>query len=65
MLVDDVEEKLEEHGEVIIRMDSDKEYELHLGNTEIEDDRIYIDAITREYYLDASKIESYYVHYEI
>lgn len=64
-MIDDIEDALETHGEVIVRMDSDTEYELHLGNTEIDGDRIYIDSKVREYYLDASKIESFYVHYDI
>lgn len=65
MVQEELQSALESHGEVIITMDSGQEYELHLGNTEIEDGRIFVDAITTEYFLDASKVESYYLHYDV
>lgn len=64
-MIDNLRETLESHGEVIIILDSGSEYELHLGNTEFDGDRIVVDTITEQHVLDATKVESYYVHYDV
>lgn len=56
-------EALNENGELMIRLDSGEEAELHLHNTEFIDEPIVkVDADDEIYWLNAEKVEMYWIH---
>ncbi len=63
-MYDRLKEALKEYGEIMIKLDSGQEAELHLHNTEfIEDNLIKVDADDEVHWIDANKIERYWIHY--
>jgi len=60
-----LKEALKEYGEIMIKLDSGEEAELHLHNTEfIEDEMIKVDADDEIHWFDANKIERYWIHFD-
>lgn len=60
-----LKEALQEYGELMIKLDSGEEAELHLHNTEfIEDNMIKVDADDEIHWFDANKIERYWIHFD-
>jgi hypothetical protein len=60
-----IEEALQEYGELMIRLDSGEEAELHLHNTEfLEDSVIKVDADDEVHWFNAEKVERYWIHYD-
>lgn len=58
-----LEQALEENGEVMVRMDSGEDRELHLHNTDfIEDPVIRVDADDEIHWMNAEKVERYWIH---
>lgn len=66
--VSDVREKLEEAGELMVVLDSDREYELHLHDTEFGDGTITTEGMINGEYrvvtFPASVVEHTYIHKE-
>ncbi len=64
-MYDRLKKALNEYGEIMIKLDSGEEAELHLHNTEfIEDNLIKVDADDEIHWFDANKIERYWIHFD-
>lgn len=58
-------ETVQEYGEVMIRLDSGEEAELHLHNAEfVEEPIIKVDADDEVHWFNAEKVERYWIHYD-
>lgn len=64
-MYDRVQWLVEEYGEVMVRFDSGVEAELHRHNVEFVDEPM-VKVVTADavHWFDASRIESYWIHYE-
>lgn len=64
----DVESLLDEYGELIVRMDSGQEFELHKHNVEFQQvsDGVLMEIETGDEVevVDTGKVESYRYHYD-
>ncbi|MDY6777003.1 MAG: hypothetical protein SVQ76_02750 [Candidatus Nanohaloarchaea archaeon] len=64
-MYDNVKEALEEKGELMIRMDSGEDHELHLHNVSFKGDGVIkVDADDETHWVNAEKIERYWIHRE-
>ncbi|MFB6216379.1 MAG: hypothetical protein ABEJ72_05365 [Candidatus Aenigmatarchaeota archaeon] len=61
-MYEDLKKAVENLGEVMVRMDSGKEIELHNHNVQFMDGRFKVETGTEVYWFDADKIESYWIH---
>ncbi|MDY6774395.1 MAG: hypothetical protein SVS85_04295 [Candidatus Nanohaloarchaea archaeon] len=62
-MYEELKEAVEEKGEVMIRTDSGEDRELHKHNTDFQDDgMIRVDADDEVHWLNAEKIERYWIH---
>jgi hypothetical protein len=62
-MYDRLEEALNQNGELMIRLDSGKEAELHLHNTKfIEEPMVRVDADDEVHWFNAEKVEEYWIH---
>ena len=60
-----LEEAVREYGEIMIQLDSGKEAELHLHNSEfLGDNIIKVDADDEVHWFNAEKVERFWIHYE-
>lgn len=59
-------EAVQEYGEIMIKLDSGEEAELHLHNTEFqeEDKIIKVDADDEVHWFNGDKVERYWIHYD-
>lgn len=58
-----LKQALQENGELMIQLDSGKEAELHLHNTEFLDNpMIKVDADDEIHWFNAEKVERYWIH---
>lgn len=58
-----LKDKLENTGELMIELDSGKEAELHLHNTEfVENNLIKVDADDEIHWFEADKVERFWIH---
>ncbi len=58
-----MKEALEENGELMIRTDSGEDRELHLHNTDFQDDgMVRVDADDEIHWFNPEKIERYWIH---
>lgn len=58
-----LEQALSDFGEVMIRLDSGKEAELHLHNTEfVGEPFVKVEADNETIWFNAEKVESYWIH---
>lgn len=63
-MYDAVKTKIQDAGEVMVLMDSGEEHELHKHNVTFHDDTqvIEVDEAERIHWLNADKIERYWIH---
>ncbi len=62
-MYDELKDAVEEKGEVMVRMDSGEDRELHRHNTTFKGDGIIkVDAADEIHWLNAEKVERYWVH---
>jgi len=61
-----LKDAIKEYGEIMIRLDSGEEAELHLHNTEFidKDQTIKVDADDEIHWFNGNKIERYWIHYD-
>lgn len=58
-----LEEAVNENGEIMIRMDSGEDHELHKHNVTFLDDHwARIDTATETHWLNTEKVERYWIH---
>lgn len=59
-----LQENLEEYGELMIRMDSGEDRELHLHNTEFLEDEglVKVEADDEIHWFDGEKVERFWIH---
>lgn len=64
-MYDTLKSALDKHGEIMIRMDSGAEHELHKHNVAFkEDGTIKVDADDETHWFNAEKVERYWIHRE-
>lgn len=64
-MYDVLKNKLEETGELMIQLDSGKEAELHLHNTDfVNNNLIKVDADDEVHWFNADKVERFWIHYD-
>jgi hypothetical protein len=64
-MYDRLQDAVEEYGEIMIRTDSGEERELHKHNAEfLEDGIIKVDADDMVHWINAEKVERYWIHYD-
>jgi hypothetical protein len=62
-MFDELEQAVEEKGEIMIMTDSGEERELHKHNTEFQSNgMIKVDADDEIHWLNAEKVERYWIH---
>ena len=63
---ENIKKRLEESGEVMIRLDNNESIELHKHNVKFDDSsqEIMIDAGTETYWIGADKVSYYWIHKE-
>lgn len=62
-MIDQLRQALDENGELMIRTDSGEDRELHLHNTEFQDNgMIRVDADDEIHWLHPEKVERYWIH---
>ena len=60
-----IKQALEEYGELMLMMDSGDVRELHLHNTNFLDEPMArIDTGDEKHWVDLSKVERYWIHYD-
>lgn len=60
-----LQDALQEYGEIMIRMSSGEDRELHLHNAEfLEEPIIKVDAEDEVHWLNANEVERYWIHYD-
>lgn len=58
-----LEQALADNGEIMIQLDSGKEAELHLHNTEfVGEPFVKVAADSKTIWFNAEKVESYWIH---
>lgn len=57
-----LKQAVDEKGEVMVRMDSGEDHELHKHNTTFKDGIIRVDADDEIHWLNAEKVERYWIH---
>lgn len=63
IMYDQLQEALNENGELMIRMDSGEDRELHLHNAEFLDNgMIKVDADDEIHWVNPEKVERYWIH---
>ncbi len=64
-MFDRLRNAVQQHGEVMVRMDSGEDRELHKHNTEFLDNNlIKVDTATELHWLNPEKVERYWIHKE-
>lgn len=65
-MYEEIKEKLDEAGEVMIAMDSGEKHEIHAHNTEFLDDKklLKVDESEKIHWFSGEKIERYWIHKE-
>lgn len=64
-MFDELEQAVEEKGEIMIKTDSGDERELHKHNTEfLNNGLIKVDGEDEIHWLNAEKVERYWIHEE-
>ncbi len=62
-MYDRLEQALEENGELMVRMASGAEHELHLHNTQfIEQPMVKVDGDDEIHWFNADQVERYWIH---
>lgn len=64
-----LEEALQRAGELMVVLESDREYDLHPHNTSIEDGYVSTEGMKDDEYLEVTfpvdRVEHYYLHREV
>lgn len=62
-MFDELEQAVEEKGEIMIMTDSGEERELHKHNTEFQENGVIkVDGDDEIHWLNAEKVERYWIH---
>lgn len=65
MMYDRIQAALQEYGELMISLGSGKDAELHLHNTEFEEEPIIkVDADDEVHWFNAEEVERFWIHQE-